>query len=130
MAACSTVDEAAANVFASRTQATALHAGQVLQGQASFTAARAGTVQLQSATTPPLSCFGAIRYTATSSGVATLSCSDGAAVAVPFDAVGPLRGAGRVQLGAGVFSLTYGLPPDMVAAYLGVPLAQVQPLLP
>ena len=121
LGACTTIDETASAVFASNTPAAAVFGGRVLQGQASFTHARSGTVQLQSNDAPSLACFGPLRLTATSSGVASLSCSDGQTFAIPFQVLSPLRGSGRTQVGAAVFALTYGLQPDLAEAYLGLP---------
>ena len=130
LSACSTVEQTAADIFASRTPAGAVVFGRVLQGQASFTSARVATIHLQSSESPALSCFGALRFTASSSGIATLSCSDGMAVAIPFQALGPLRGVGRSQNGQTMFSMAYGLPADMLATYLGVPVDHVKVPLP
>ena len=127
---CSTVEQTAADIFASRTEAAAVYGGRLLQGQASFTSAREATIHLQSSTAPALSCFGAMRFTATNSGIVNLSCSDGMAVAIPFQALGPLRGSSRNQSGQPAFSLAYGMPTEMVATYLGVPVEQLKPPAP
>ncbi len=125
IAACTTVDETALAVFASNAPASALLAGRVLQGHASFTRAREATLQLHSVDAPGLSCFGDLRMTATSSGVASLSCSNGQSVAIPFQVLSPLRGSGRTQAGDAHHALTYGLAPDMAAAYLGIPVERL-----
>jgi len=49
-----------------------------------------------------------------------MTCSDGQTAVVPFQLLGALRAAGRGAMGATVFALTYGLPPEMAAPYLGV----------
>ena len=123
---CSTVEQTAADIFASRTHAAAVYAGRLLQGQASFASSREATIHLQSSAAPAISCFGAMRFTATNSGVVNLACSDGMAVAMPFQALGPLRGSGRNQSGESVFSLAYGLPAEMLASYLGVSVEQLK----
>jgi len=125
LTACSTVEETASYLLTSNTQATALIAGRVLQGQARFTDARQGTLHLQTDDAPGLACFGPIRFTATGSGVASLSCSNGESVAIPFQSLSPLRGAGREQAGDRVLALTYGLAPDLAATYLGVPVERL-----
>jgi hypothetical protein len=127
MVSCATVKETASAVFASNAQATGLVGGRVLQGQVSFTRARSGWVHLQSVDAPSLACFGALDLTATSSGVATLSCSDGQSAAIPFQVLSPLRGAGRSQPGEAAYGLTYGLPADSAAAHLGVPVERLAP---
>ena len=127
LAACSTVDQIAADVLAARAPAAGLYGERVLQGEVSFTSPRIGTVHLQTAQSPVLSCVGQIAYTASAMGVVNLSCNDGALLVVPFQALGPLRGAGRSQPGSKGMSLTYGMAPDMVASYLGVPVDLVKP---
>ena len=122
---CTTVDETALAMFASNAQASALFAGRVMLGNASFTRAREGTLQLQSVDAPGLACFGPMRLTASSSGVANMSCSDGQTVAIPFQVLSPLRGAGRLQVGGVDYALTYGLAPDMAAAFLGLPVERM-----
>ncbi len=127
ISACTTVDEAALAVFASHAPAAVVVAGRLMQGTASFTRAREGTLHVQSADAPGLACFGEMRLTATSAGVASLSCSDGQAVSIPFQVLSPLRGTGRAQAGNTHYALTYGLAPDMAAAYLGVPVGRMLP---
>ena len=122
---CTTLDETASNLFSSKTEVAAVFAGRVLQGQANFTSAREATVRLQSKDLPSLACFGALRFTATHSGVAGFSCSDGQMVSIPFQSLSPMRGSGRSQTGNSQFTLTYGLPPEMAAPYLGLPVEQL-----
>lgn len=127
LGACSTVDQIAADVLAARAPAVGLYAERVLQGEVSFTSPRVGTMHLQTSQSPVLSCVGQIAYTGSATGVVHLSCNDGALLVVPFQALGPLRGVGRSQPGGKVMSLTYGMAPDMVASYLGVPVELVRP---
>lgn len=122
---CSTIDQTASNVFSSNADASGVFAGRVLLGKANFTTAREGTVHLQSDEAPSLNCFGNLRFTATTSGVVGFSCSDGSSPAIPFQALSPLRGSGRTQVGSNVFALTYGLQPEMAAAYLAVPVERL-----
>ena len=130
LGACSTLDQVAADIFASRTRAGGLYAGQVMQGEIRFTAARAGALELRSGESAPLSCLGAVRYTASTSAAATVSCSDGVSILIPLQVLGPLRGTGRSEPGASGFALTYGLQPESVAAYLGLSVEQVKPVSP
>ena len=122
---CSTIDQTASNVFSSNADASAVFAGRVLLGKANFTTGREGTVHLQSDEPPSLNCFGNLRFTATASGVVGFACSDGSSPVVPFQALSPLRGSGRSQVGNNVFALTYGLQPEMAAAYLAVPVERL-----
>jgi hypothetical protein len=107
-----------------------VYSGRLLQGQVIFSAPRQASIHLQGSATPALSCFGALHFTASTSGIANLSCNDGSAVVVPFQALGPLRGSGRSQGGQPAFSLAYGLPPEMLATYLGVASEQLKPPSP
>jgi hypothetical protein len=127
LGACTSIDEAALTVFASNAPASGLFAGRVMQGNANFIRAREGSLHLQSTEGPALSCFGALRLTATLGGVASLSCSDGQSVAIPFQLLSPLRGSGRVQVGEAMFALTYGLPAETASAYLGLPVERLLP---
>jgi hypothetical protein len=127
LGACTSIDEAALGVFASNAPASGLFAGRVMQGHASFIRAREGSLYLQSTDGPSLACFGALRLTATLGGVANLSCSDGQSLAIPFQVLSPLRGAGRVQLGEAMFGLTYGLAAETASAYLGLPVERLLP---
>jgi len=117
---CALVEDTAQSLLASRTSATAVAGGRLLEGQAVFNQARTGNLHLHSLDAPTLDCFGELRMTSTSGGVASLRCSDGQTAVVPFQLLGSLRAAGRGMMGEAVFSLTYGLPPEMSAPYLGV----------
>jgi len=127
LGACSTLDDTAQDILASRASAAAVVAGRLLQGKAIFNRPRAGTIHLHSADAPSLDCVGALTMTATNSGVANLSCNDGQTVFVPFQLLGPMRASGRGRMSDAVFSLTYGLPPDMAGPYLGVPAGRLMP---
>ena len=117
---CAAVENAAQLVFASRTSATAVVGGRILEGEAAYNQARSGTVHLHSVEGAPLSCSGELRLTATTSGVASLTCNDGQTAAVPFQMMGALRAAGRGTMGETPIALTYGLSPEIAAPYLGV----------
>jgi hypothetical protein len=122
---CAFVEDKAQDLLASRTSATAVAGGRLLEGQVVYNQSRAGTLRLHSLDAPVLDCFGDLRLTSTSGGVASMSCSDGQMAVVPFQLLGALRAAGRGAMGEAVFSLTYGLPPEMAAPYLGVAIEQL-----
>ena len=132
---CASVSESMTRLGASSTTAFAVVDGRVLHGEARLSAERSGSVHLQSTDTPALSCFGPLSYTATTQGLISLSCSNGRAVAVSFQAYSPLSGVGRgsmekTDMGATSrvdFNLTYGLKADRAAAYLAVPVASLMP---
>ena len=125
LASCSTMDEVTSVIVSSNARAAALLGNRVLQGQASFIQGRVGTLRLHSLDAPGLACFGPLQMTATSSGVATLACSDGQSIAIPFQVLSPMRGVGRSHLGEAVYGFTYGLSRDLAAAHLGVPVERL-----
>ena len=136
LSGCVAVSDGMTELSSSRTAAFAVVDGRVLRGEARLSAERAGSVQLQSADNPSLTCFGPLMFTATMQGVIRLSCSNGRTVAVSFQSLSPLGGAGRGNMetaDAGApsrltdFALTYGLRADQASAYLGVPAASLMP---
>ena len=127
LGACALLDDNVQNVFASRTGAAAMVSGRLLQGQISYTQPRMGTIHLQTPDAPTLACSGTLNLTATSSGVASLSCNNGQSASVPFQLLSPLRAAGRGTMGGASFALTYGLPPEMAAPFLGIAIERLLP---
>ncbi len=125
LAGCAAVENAAQLVLASRTSATAVVGGRILEGEAAYNQARSGAVHLHNVEGAPLSCSGELRLTATASGVASLTCSDGQTAVVPFQLMGALRAAGRGMMGDTPVALTYGLSPEIAAPYLGVGVEQL-----
>ncbi len=117
---CVSVGEKFNSVLASNAAAAAVVDGRILQGQASFTSEREATVLLQSVAEPSLTCFGPLRYSASSAGSVFLTCNNGLSVTVAFRSLSALSGQGRGLLGRSEFSLTYGLEPLQAAAFLGV----------
>ena len=130
LAGCSTVDETATRWFSSDTHAAGVFEGRLLQGKANFTSAREATIRLQAMEPPSLGCLGTLRFTGTGGGIAGFTCSDGLTVSIPFQSLSALRGTGRVRVGESMFALTYGLTPEMAAAFLAVPAARLVPSKP
>ena len=126
-AGCAKVVEKGAGLLSSSADAIAVVGGRVLRGDANFARDRLGTVQMQTGEGPVLSCFGSLRYTATSSGTIDMSCNDGRLFVLPFQEISPLSGTARGMAGKEIFSLTYGLSTERAAGYLGVPLDQLAP---
>jgi hypothetical protein len=122
---CAAVENAAQLVLASRTSATAVVGGRILEGEAAYNQSRSGAVHLHNVDGAPLSCSGELRLTATASGVASLTCSDGQTAVVPFQLMGALRAAGRGMMGETPVALTYGLSPEIAAPFLGVGVEQL-----
>lgn len=118
---CAKINDAGRRVFASSAPAIAMVNGTLLSGKVSVFTDRTGTVVLES---ERLSCSGNQRYTATRSGVFNLSCSDGSEVQLSFVALAETSGHARGRTARGSASLTYGLEPNVAAAYLELPAGQ------
>ena len=124
---CTTVVEKTTGWLSSGADVYAVTNGRVLRGTANFARDRRATLEMQAAEIPALRCFGALRYTATSSGTITLSCSDGQQVVLPFQELSPLSGTARGVGDKENFGLTYGLPAEKAAGYLGLPEDRLVP---
>lgn len=127
LAACALLEDSVQNAFASRASATAMVSGRLLQGQVSWIQGRIGQIHLHTPDTPLLECAGSLQMTATVNGVATMRCNNGKTAVIPFALQGPLRAAGRGQMGDAEFTLTYGFPPEIAAPYLGVAVERLLP---
>lgn len=136
LSGCATGVEKVTGWLASNAPTIAVMDGRVLRGDAKFTQAREATVQLQSADLPALSCFGPLRHTSTSSGSMVLACSDGRNVTLAFQALSPMSGIanGLASKADGTIStpvvLTFGLPPEKAAGYLGISIDSLVPSQP
>ena len=124
---CALLEDNVQNVFASRTSASAVVSGRLLQGEISWIQGRIGQIHLQTDDKPLLACAGSLQMTATVSGVATMRCNNDKVAVVPFALQGPLRAAGRGQMGDSEFLLTYGFSPAIAAPYLGVAVERLLP---
>ncbi len=140
---CASVTEKTTGWLSSNSQVFGTVGGQILRGEANFVREREATFQLQSGvvmqadqsdvtvkSASNLSCFGRMHYTATSSGVVNLACSDGRTFVLVFTSLSPVSGMARDVSGSSDFALTYGLPPEKAAGYLAVSLEQLVPLKP
>lgn len=145
---CTAITEGARGVMASSADAYAVLDGRVLTGDARFYSERDARVQVHSSDDPTLSCFGPLRFNATTSGVVEFNCSNGRTATVYFQAMGPLSGAGRgvlddvpqgMPMGTNManatkprpeFVLTYGLAPAKAVGYLAVPADRLVPPKP
>lgn len=116
---CAAVNDATMRVLATPSPAWAVVGEQLLTGQALLYTDRSGTLELQTATEPALSCMGTLRYTATSSGTVNLRCTNGLQVQLPFTALGEASGYGGTA--GGPVSFAYGLEPGPARAWLTPP---------
>ena len=125
LSGCSSVTEKVTGWLSSNVDAIGVLDGKILRGKATFPNEREATLQLQSRDIPSLSCLGALRYTATSSGVVNFTCNDGSTSMVPFQSRSVLSGVGRGLAGKAEFALTYGLSIEKAASFLALPITQL-----
>lgn len=116
---CAAVNDATMRALATSAPVLAVVGERVLSGDVLLYTDRSGKLQLRSESEPALSCMGALRYTATSSGTVNLSCSDGRQAQLPFTALGETSGHGGTA--GGPISFTYGLAPESARAWLTPP---------
>ena len=125
---CSSVTEKMTGWLSSNVDAIATLNGKILRGKATFPNEREATFYLQSNDAPRLTCLGALRYTATSSGVVYFSCNDGGTSMVLFQSLSILSGIGRGLGGVEKteFALTYGLTTDKATSFLALPIERLE----
>jgi hypothetical protein len=116
---CAAVNDATMRVLATPSPAWAVVGDKLLTGQALLYTDRSGTLEMQTAAGPALSCMGTMRYTATSSGTVNLRCTDGMQAQLPFTALGETSGYGGAA--GGPVSFAYGLEPGPARAWLTPP---------
>lgn len=116
---CAALNDATMRALATSAPAMAVVGERLLTGQALLYTDRSGKLTLTSDGEKPLSCMGVMRYTATNSGAATLRCSDGMQVQLPFNALGDASGYGGAA--GGPVSFTYGLAAEPARAWLTPP---------
>ncbi len=121
LAGCAAMHDATMRALASSAPALAVIGERVYTGEMLLYTDRSGRLELRSAGEPTLSCMGAMRYTATTSGNVTLSCSDGTQARLPFTALGETSGYGSARTASGVASFTYGLDAEPARAWLIAP---------
>jgi hypothetical protein len=121
MAGCASMNDAAMALQSSSTSAVAVVHETLLLGTAVIFNDRTGTLNLESDTEPRVKCMGTLRYTSTRTGVAKLTCSDGADALMYFSAIGETRGYGTGTTAKGTASFTFGFELAEASAYLTPP---------
>lgn len=121
VAGCARINDAGMRLVASSAPALAIVEDTPLSGKAVVAIDRSGTLNLESETEPKVKCMGTMRYTATTSGVATLKCSNGVDVLMPFNAISETKGYGSGRTAQGVASFTFGMDLEDAIAYLRPP---------
>jgi hypothetical protein len=120
LAGCAKVNDRAWRLFATGGDAYAVVSDQVLQGDVQLVPDRTGTVTLKSLKGPITSCFGSLRFTASTAGAIDLRCNDGQALELQFALLSESRGYAFGQGATGPASLTFGLSASEAKAYLKV----------
>jgi hypothetical protein len=121
LGACARLNDVTMRAMATPAPALAVMGNRVLTGQALVYTDRSGTLELQDASEPALSCMGALRYNTTNSGTVNLRCSDGVQAQLSFTALSEASGHGSGRTDAGLVSFTYGLEPGPARAWLTPP---------
>lgn len=117
---CASMNDMTMSLLSSTAPALAVIDARVFAGEVRLYTDRTGTVDLLAAE-PAISCAGNLRYTASTSGVVNLRCSDGSEALLPFTALGETSGHASGPTARGTASLTYGLPPEQARAWLTAP---------
>lgn len=121
LAGCAKINDAGMRLVASSAPAFAVVNGTWLSGSTSLHVDRTGSVSLDASDGTGLKCMGRLRYTASTSGVIHLQCSDGSGAALNFNAVQETRGYGSGHTARGPVSLAFGFEAAEAAAYLALP---------
>lgn len=117
---CASMNDMTMNLLSSTAPALAVIDTRVFAGEVRLYTDRTGTLELVAAE-PAFSCAGSLRYTASTSGVVNLRCSDGSEALLPFTALGETSGHASGLTARGTASLTYGLAPEQARAWLTAP---------
>jgi len=118
---CASMNDMTMKLLSSTAPALAVIDARVLAGEVRLYTDRTGTLNLESSAEPALNCAGSLRYTASTSGVMNLRCSDGSEALLPFTALGETSGHASGLTARGTASLTYGLAPEQARAWLTAP---------
>lgn len=122
-------------LMASSVGAVAVVQDTLLLGKVVLLTNRSGTVNLAepapapapsavASTVPRLTCTGSLYYTATTTGVINLRCSDGTVEGLAFTAVSATRGVVNGSTARGPMSLVFGMAPADAVGILTPPAGQ------
>ncbi len=114
-------EAAAFNLFAIREPVYATVDGVLLAGEAVGHWDRTGTLTVHSTVDDTLHCDGTFHYTSLKAGVAQITCTDGSAADLAFDALGAVSGRGQGATSRGLVSFTFGLSLQDATPYLNLP---------
>ena len=130
---CAHVGDAGMTLMASSVGAVAVVQDTLLLGKVVLLTNRSGTVNLAeqapapsavASTAPRLTCTGNLYYTATTTGVINLRCSDGTVEGLAFTALSATRGVANGNTARGPMSLVFGMAPADAVGILTPPAGQ------
>ena len=121
VAGCAVVTDRGTRLFASQLDSVVIVNGQLLHGKVSLVPDRTGTVNFSDGRGSISTCFGSLRYTASTSGMIDLHCNEGTTALMPFSMLSDARGYAYSQSNSGPASLVFGLSYHDAMAYLTVP---------
>ena len=125
----SCVNESGARMglFSATSPVAATIKGDVFIGWAVGDASGRGTISVQSAVNPKISCVGEFRYVSmfARSGVGSLTCNDGGQATFNFQGMTNLKGYGYGNSNKGPVSFTYGMTAKESSKYLQKPFLEI-----
>lgn len=130
LVSCAHVGNAGMTLMASSVGAVAVVQDTLLLGKVVLLTDRTGSVSLAepapaiASTVPRLTCTGQLYYTATTTGVINLRCSDGRVEGLAFTALSATRGVAQGSTALGPLSLVFGMAPSDAVAALTAPAGQ------
>lgn len=135
LVSCAHVGDAGMTLMASSVGAVGVVQDTLLLGKVVLLTNRSGTVNLAEpapapapsavvSTAPRLSCSGSLHYTATTTGVISLRCSDGMVEGLAFTALSATRGVASGSTARGPISLVFGMAPADAVGILTPPEGQ------
>ena len=133
LVSCAHVGDAGMALMASSVGTVAVVQDTLLLGKVVLLTNRSGTVNLAEPAPAPsavvptvsrLSCSGSLHYTATTTGVINLRCSDGMVEGLAFTALSATRGVANGSTARGPMSLVFGMAPADAVGILTPPEGQ------
>ena len=131
LVSCAHVGDAGMALMASSVGTVAVVQDTLLLGKVVLLTNRSGTVNLTEpapsavvSTVPRLYCSGSLQYTATTTGVINLRCSDGMVEGLAFTALSATRGVASGSTTRGPMSLVFGMAPADAVGILTPPEGQ------
>lgn len=121
LAGCAMVNDRALRLVSSKSPATLLINGQLMEGSVLLAPDRTGTVEFAAEKGDISRCGGGLRFTATSTGAIDLRCSDGTALELAYTMLRDTSGYAYGQSSSGPVSLVFGMSVMDARAFLRLP---------